>query len=209
MCGLWGDVPWVPWTVWVNCHSPKADLPCGSTWHDRWSGEFCDCKLLGVTWLFFFHLFSAFSCTLLGKVAFLRMGLLVTTFSTSDSSLGLAEVLQRLEVPAGWVLQPGPSQVRGTWAEECWEAVLVHLLGCYQLGMDAVSWLDSCQPEAVAILGDNRWGQWTSGTPHILNLYSPCLSGHKNKAVELLWLSENRSLSWAITGPKSCQLRMS
>lgn len=68
-----------------------------------------------------------------------------------------------------------------------------HLLGCYQLGMDAVSWLDSCQPEAVATLGNNRWGQLTPGTSQILNLYSPCLSGHKNMAVELLWLSESRT----------------
>lgn len=68
-----------------------------------------------------------------------------------------------------------------------------HLLGCYQLGMDAVSCLDSCQPEAVAILGNNRWGQLTPGTSHIPNLYSPCLSGHKNMAIELLWLSENRT----------------
>lgn len=119
----------------------------------------------------FFHPFNAFSCTVLGKVAFLRIGLLVATFSTSDSSVVLAEVLQRLEVPAWCVLQPGPSQVRGTWAEEWWEAGVGHLLGCYQLGMDAVSWLDSCQPEAVVILGNSRWGQWTSGTPHILNLY--------------------------------------
>lgn len=109
MCGLWGDVLWVPWTVGVSCHSPKAILPCASTWLDRWSGEFCDCKLLGILWLFF-HPFSAFSCI------FLRMGLLVATFSTSGWSLVLAGVLQRLEVPAGCVLQPGPSQVRGTWA---------------------------------------------------------------------------------------------
>lgn len=60
--------------------------------------------------------------------------------------------------------------------------------------MDAVSCLDSCQPEAVAILGNNRWEQLTSGTLHTLSLYS-CLSGHKNTAVELLWLTEKRTYS--------------
>lgn len=34
----------------------------------------------------------------------------MAVFSTSDSSLGLAEVLQRLEVSAGCVLQPGPDR---------------------------------------------------------------------------------------------------
>lgn len=144
------------------------------------SGEFCDCKLTGILGVvgcflvFFFNTFSAFSCILLGKVAFLRIGLLVTAFSTCDSSLGLAEVLQRLE--AECVLQPGPSQVRalGPLSTGVGRSLLGHLLGSYQLGMDAVSWLDSCQPEALAILGNSRWGQLTSGTSHILNLYSPC-----------------------------------
>lgn len=45
------------------------------------------------------------------------------------------------------------------------------------------------------ILGSNRWGQLSSGTLHTLNLYSPCLSGHKNMALELSWLSENRTSS--------------
>lgn len=107
LCGLWGNVTYVPWTVWINCNSPKVILPCGSTWQ-------VECWILWLSSarypLTFFNAFSAFSCTWLGKVAFLRIGLLVAVFSTSDSSLGLAEVLQRLEVSAGCVLQPGPDR---------------------------------------------------------------------------------------------------
>lgn len=142
---------------------------------------------------FFFDAFSGFSCTLWGKVAFIRTELLAGTFSTSDSPLalgiGAAEAGGFIRVCSAAWAQPGEKHL-GTWAEEWWKAVVGHL---HQLGMDAVSWLDSCQPEAVVILGNNRWGQLTSGTLHTLNLYSPCLSGHKNMAVELLWLSENRT----------------
>lgn len=67
-------------------------------------------------------------------VAFLRTGLLVGTFSTSDSPIALAGVLQRLEVSAWYVLQPGPSQVRGTWAfeqrsgEKLWLAICLAVI---------------------------------------------------------------------------------
>lgn len=174
---LWGNVTSVPWTVWVNWHSPEAILPCGSSWLDMWSAEFWDCKLLSILGLYFFYAFSAFSCALLGNVAFLRIGLLVTTFSSCESCLGWAEVLQRPELGVFCSLGPARWEHLGPWAEEWWEAVLGHLLGSYQL--DGCSYcLESCQPEALAILGNNRWGQLTSGTSHILHLYSPCLSGH-------------------------------
>lgn len=49
--------------------------------------------------------------------------------------------------------------------------------------MDAVSWLDSCQPEAVTILGNNRWNSGLQALHISLIFTSPCLSGHKNMAV--------------------------
>lgn len=49
--------------------------------------------------------------------------------------------------------------------------------------MDAVSWLDSCQPEAVAILGNNRWNSGLQALHISLIFTSPCLSGHKNMTV--------------------------
>lgn len=83
---------------------------------------------------FFFYAFSGFSWTLLRKVAFLRIEVLVAIFSTSDSFLSLAEVLQSLEVSAGCVLQLRPSQVRGTWAlkqrsgEKPWLAICLAVI---------------------------------------------------------------------------------
>lgn len=55
-----------------------------------------------------------------------------------------------------------------------------HLLGCY-LGMDAVSWLDSCQPQSMAMLGNNRWGQVTSDI--CVHFVSVWLSRQKNTSV--------------------------
>lgn len=175
---------YLPWTVWVNnCHSTKTILPCISAWNDRWSGKFCDRKLLGILWLF--NILSAFSFILWGKVAFFKISLLVAAFTTFDFSLALREVLWE-------VMKVSVERVLAAWDQPWWQSsghlsrrvvrsrAMDHLLGCY-LGMDVVSWLDSCQPQSTAILGNNRWGQVTSDV--CVHFVSVWWSRHRNTSV--------------------------
>lgn len=92
----------------------------------------------------------------------MRIGLLVAPFMTSDFFLVLREVLWKaVKVSVERVLAAQDRPTRQAFGHLSRGAVksraVAHLLGCYQLGMDAaVSWLDSHQVESMVMLAGNK-----------------------------------------------------